>query len=166
MTRILGFSAASILVLILYGTNCQAAISGIDRSAVIEPGIGVGNMRMGDDMATVLRKMGRSKPEGKTVKSGSMVEYWLSYAEKGITFIFNQNKILTRIAVSNPVFYVQQKGIRPKGSAAELDRLFGKGKTRKLNDEYEQKEYRDQGLTFTIDRNSNRIDTITITPRH
>lgn len=164
MTRIIGCSVASLLVLILCGTNCRAGNSAIDKSAVIEPGLGIGDIRIGDDMKTVLRKIGGSKPEGKTVKSGSMVEYWLSYAEQGITFIFDRNKILSRIAVSNPVFYVQQKGIRPKGQAAELDRLFGKGTKRNLNDNYELKEYRNQGLTFTIDKDSNRIDTITIIP--
>lgn len=162
MTLIKKTTTALLFVLIFSGADCWAGIAAIDKSAVIEPGSGIGDIRIGDDMTTVLKKFKGSKPEGNTVKSGLLVEYWLSYAKQGVTFIFDQNKKLRRIAVSNPVYYVEQKEIRPKASASELDRLFGKGKNEPLTEKYEQKKYEDQGLTFTIDKNSNRIETITI----
>lgn len=154
--------AALSLILLVPAPECWG-IDAIDKGAVIRPGSGIGDIMIGDDLRTVLRKLEGKKPtEGKTVTTGNLVEYWLSYSELGVTFIFDQSRKLSRIAVTNPAFYVEQNGVRPKSSAANIDKSFGSSKVNKLNDGYEQRIYREKGLSVTIDRNTNKIDTITI----
>ena len=134
--------------------------------SVIEPGIGLGNIKLDDSLSDVLSRMDRKKPSsGKTVRSGNRVEYWLSYEDMGITFIFNENERLERIAVSNPGIVLQNSDIRANSSLRDMERVYGLGNSRKLNEKYELRMYSSLGISFTINRLTERIETITIEKR-
>ena len=130
--------------------------------AVIKPGVGLGNIKIGDPLADVIKKIGRKPSEGKKVQTGSQTEYWLSYTDLGVTFIFNEKQVLSRIAVTNPGITVQQKGIRVNSPTEDINKIYGLGDSKRLTDKYEQRVYDKEGLNFTINKDLNKIETITI----
>jgi hypothetical protein len=130
--------------------------------STIEPGTGIGNIRIGDDLADVVKKMVKKPSDGKTVRSGVLTEYWVGYTDMGITYIFNEKRILTRIATTNPGIVVQQKGIRVGSSTKDIERAYGPGRVRKIDDKYEQWIYENRGINFTINRNTEKIEAIMI----
>lgn len=131
--------------------------------AVIHPGIGLGTIRLGDKLPDVIKKMDRKKPtDGKTVKSGNLKEYWLSYTDMGITFIFDEGELLVRIAISNPGIIVENSNIRVNSTVMELERTFGRGEIKNIDDRYEQRVFKNRGIGFTINKYSGKIEAIAI----
>jgi len=132
---------------------------------VMQPGVGIGNISIGDDLSLIIEKMGYKPASGKTVKSGSLTEYWIDYSDLGITFIFAEDKRLVRVAVSNPGIVVADRDIRVNTSIRELLRAYGAGQSEKLKGGYERITYDDQGVSFTINTTTQRIETIVIQKR-
>lgn len=161
--RLLGIITVAAMLPFLAITWCHGAESLENKSiAVIKPGVGLGNIKIGDPLADVIKKIGRKPSEGKTVKTGTQTEYWLSYTDLGVTFIFNEKQVLSRVVVTNPGITVQQKGIRVNSSTEDIDKIYGKGTFKSLSDKYEQRVYQKEGLTLTINKDLNKIETITI----
>jgi|MudIll2142460700_1097286.scaffolds.fasta_scaffold20692_2 hypothetical protein len=159
--------AITLSLLMASAIPCPGLEAPATRSiSVMRPGDGLGDIVLGDSIPGVIKKMNDRKPdEGQTVKFGATAEYWLSYTDLGITFIFDEKKELIRIAVKNPGIIVQQSGLRVNGTVMDLDREYGKGEQTRLDDLYDQKVYRDRGIAFTINRKTERIETITIQSR-
>lgn len=150
----------SMLLSCMY-TPCFGA-SQLRKIAVIEPGIGIGDITLGNNLQDVIKKMAIKPSDGKTVRSGNLKEYWLGYTGMGITFIFDEEQKLTRIAVSNPGIIVRQKGVRVNSSIKELMGSYGPAEISKISDKYEQWSYKDRGIVFTINIGTWKIETITI----
>jgi hypothetical protein len=129
---------------------------------VMQPGVGIGNISIGDDLSLVIEKMGYKPSGGKTVKTGSLTEYWIDYSDLGITFIFTEDKRLVRVAASNPGIVVGDTDIRVNTSARELLRAYGAGRSEDLKEGYERITYDEQGVSFTINATTQRIETIVI----
>lgn len=159
---------ASVLItlslLVCSASPCPGQETPANRSiSVMKPGEGLGAIVIGDSIPEVIKKMSGRKPdEGQAVKSGTVTEYWLSYVDLGITFIFDERKELSRIAVKNSGIIVQQSGLRVNSTLVDLEREYGKGEQSKLDDIYDQKVYRERGIAFTINRKTDKIETITI----
>jgi hypothetical protein len=161
--RLSGIITVAAILLFLAITWCHGAEPLQNKSiAVIKPGVGLGNIKIGDPLTDVIKKMGRKPSDGKTVQTGSQTEYWLNYTDMGVTFIFNEKQVLSRIVVTNPGITVQQKGIRVNSSTEDIDKIYGKGTFKSLSDKYEQRVYEKEGLNFTINKDLNKIETITI----
>jgi hypothetical protein len=153
------------VIIVIFAAICQSEERPVNKSiAVMEPGVGIGNIKLGDNLSDVIRKMGKKPSDGKTIRSGRLTEYWLNYTDVGITFIFDSDRKLKRIAVSNPGIVTEQKGIRASSSVRDLERLYGRGETKNINDRYEQRTYKDKGISFTVSKDSGKIEAITIEP--
>jgi hypothetical protein len=154
-------------LLIFFASPCASQEASANRSiSVMKPGEGLGAIAIGDSIPKVIKKMDDRKPGGgQTVRVGKAVEYWLSYADLGVTFIFDERKELSRIAVKNPGIIVQQSGLRVNSTLGDLERQYGKGEQTKLDDIYDQKVYPDRGIAFTINKKTDKIETITIQSR-
>lgn len=129
---------------------------------VMQPGIGIGNISIGDDLSLVIEKMGYKPSGGKTVKTGSLTEYWIDYSDLAITFIFDKHKLLVRVAVSNHGIAIGDRDIRVNSSVRELLRAYGTGRPEHLKEGYERITYDDRGVSFTINVSTQRIETIVI----
>lgn len=128
----------------------------------MKPGEGLGNILIGNSITDVIKKMDSKPDDGKTVKIDSTAEYWLSYQDLGITLIFDDQKELIRIAVKNPAIIVQQTGFRVNSTRTEIERIYGKGELQTLDDVYDQILYKAKGIVFTLNKNTEKVETITI----
>ena len=131
--------------------------------AVMDPGIGIGNIKIGDQLQDVIARMGRKPSDGKTVSlANNRTEYWLDFKDLGITFIFDEKRELQRIAVSNPGIIIRSNGIRVDNSVNDIERVYGDSEVKKINEQYIQRIYRDKGVGFTINVDTGKIEAITI----
>ncbi len=149
----------SILFLFFLTARCPVAC-GME----IRPGVGIGNIMVGDDVQAVIGKMKKKPSDGKTVKVGVTKEYWLHYKDEGVTYIFNEDRKLSRIATSSPNNQVKEgkAGISVNNTSKDLDNIYGPGLNNKINEKYEQRVYKDKGMSFIINRKSQKIESITI----
>lgn len=145
---------ATLSLLFCFTGRCAVAEAPASQSiSVMKPGVGLGNVTLGDSIPEVIIKMNGKKPDdGKTVRIDSTAEYWLTYLDLGITFIFDGRKKLSRIAVKNPAIVVQQNGLRVNSTGIDMERAYGKGELTKLDEVYDQIAYRERGITFTLDK--------------
>ncbi len=151
------------IMIICSAATCYAGDNLENKSiAVMETSKGIGNIAIGDTLQDVVKKMRKKPSDGKTVKFGGKVEYWLDYQEHGITFIFAEDKTLSRIAVSNPGIVMKKGDVKVNSTVNDLLKHYGAGESRNLNDTYEQRSYKDKGVGFTINKNTEKIETITI----
>jgi hypothetical protein len=132
--------------------------------AVMKPGVGIGDIRLGDNIPDVIKKMNKEPTEVKTVKNKDKksVEYWISYKEMGITFVFDELKKLNRIAVSNPGIVIGQKEIRVNSSLGELQKSYGVEYLRDIDigERFKQRIY--PGVSFIINKETEKIVVIII----
>lgn len=157
----------TLTLLVFSASMCHGQGLPASRSiSVMKPGEGLGDIVIGDSIPEVIKKMSDRKPDkGQTVRSGTAAEYWLSYVDLGITFIFEERQKLSRIAVKNPGIIVQQSGLRVNSTLADVEREYGKRERTKLDDSYDQIVYQERGIAFTINKKMEKIETITIQSR-
>lgn len=164
MTRVI----TTVFLLLCHAVPCpgQEALTNT-TIAVMKPGKGIGDIALGEPVAGVIKKMdGRKPKDGKTVRVGAKTEYWLRYPDMGITLIFDKQKRLSRVAVTNPGIIVLQNGLRVHSHVSEVEKVYGEsGNQNALDDEYEQRTYDDKGISFTVNRRTGKIEAITILPR-
>jgi len=130
--------------------------------AVVKPGSGIGNIGLDDSLEDVIKKMGLKPTDGNTITSGIQTEYWVHYKEMGITFIFSDEQKLVRIAVTNPGIIVQNGGIRVNSSVKEIVQLYGFIEPTPLDNDFEQWSYKALGISFTVNKNTRKIETIIV----
>jgi hypothetical protein len=156
-----GMLAVLLILLCFMGTSAQAETPLSNRSiSVMQPGRGIGNINLGDTLETVVRKMGAKPANVKSVRTAGIVEYWMDYAELGITFILNSDMTLNRIAVSNPGINIPRTAVHVNSDIDTLVSVFGAGTSVQVNDVYDQHGY--NGVRFMVNRKTRRIETIII----
>jgi hypothetical protein len=155
----------ALTLLIITGTN----EAGSDET-LIRPGIGVGEIRLGDSLADVYAKLGQKKADSaRKVGKGEMEEIWLSYRAMGLTFAYDRKKTLKKIIVTSKAIPLERVGLRVGSRAAYIERYYetSQRRVRKIagRDNMEFWEYAGQGITFTVDTAEDRIDVITVMRR-
>jgi hypothetical protein len=132
--------------------------------AVMKPGVGIGDIRLGDNIPDVTKKMNKEPTEVKRVenKDRKSLEYWVSYKEMGIAFIFDERKKLNRIAISNPGIIIDQKEIKVTSSLADLQKSYGVGYLidKDIGEKFKQRVY--PGVSFIINKETEKIIVIII----
>lgn len=140
-----------------------------DSIAVAKGGVGLGTIKLGDSIETTVKKMNKKPTEGKTVITGKTEEYWLSYKEQGITFVFSSNQSLNRIIVTNPGIVLKDTDIRVNSLSTGLKDYKGMVEDVKesgqIKGRYMQKFLPSHGASFMINKDTEKIETITIMPK-
>jgi hypothetical protein len=135
-----------------------------ESMAVMKPGVGIGDIRLGDNIPDVTKKMNKEPTEVKRVenKDRKSLEYWVSYKEMGIAFIFDERKKLNRIAISNPGIVIDQKEIKVTSSLADLQKSYGVGYLidKDIGEKFKQRVY--PGVSFIINKETEKIVVIII----
>lgn len=143
---------------------CHGERPAKESMAVVKPGVGIGDIRLGDNLPDAIKKMNKEPTEVKRVKNKDRqsLEYWVSYKEMGMTFIFDERKKLIRVAISNPGIVVDQKEIKVTSSLAELQKSYGAGYSREIDigGRFKQRVY--PGVSFIINKETGKIAVIII----
>ncbi len=140
--------------------DCRSAAA---ADTLIQPGIGVGVLKLGDGIEAVYVKIGKKKADrALKVGRGSGAEVWLSYNDMGITLVFNAARQVERIIVTSKGLPVERTAIRVGSSAADVEKNYGPGEKRKIEGNGELWKYPHQGISFTIDTVEKRVDVITV----
>lgn len=130
--------------------------------ATLRPGKGIGKINIGDTLENVVKKMGKTPTEGKTVTMGRDVQYWLIYKPHGLTFVFDKTSTLVSIIVTNPVIRIPSSNIRINSSSKKVRSAYGNGGDVFIKGNYEQWSYDAEGVTFMTNRDSGKVESITI----
>jgi hypothetical protein len=143
---------------------CHGERPAKESMAVVKPGVGIGDIRLGDNLSDVIKKMKKDPTEVKRVENRDKksIKYWVSYKEMGISFVFDERKKLIRIAISNPGIVVDQKEIKVTSSLAELQKSYGVGYLRDIDvgKKFKQRVY--PGVSFIINKETEKITVIII----
>lgn len=133
----------------------------------IQPGTGVGALKLGDDVEVAHEKIGRRMADkAQRLVYQDVEDVWLSYNDLGITLVFDYRKKLKNIIVTSKGLIVEGTGIRIGSEVDEVERNYGKSNTvRKINGSSEIWEYPNIGINFTINNIERQIDVITVTNR-
>jgi hypothetical protein len=152
--------AAAFLIAGPAAHDCPAS-----EDAVIQPGTGVGALKLGISLDVAYNKIGQRKADSarQVVKAGISKEIWLTYNDMGITLVINPEKTLERIIVTSSGLLVERNGLRVGSSAADVEKSYGVAeKKTALEGDGELWSYPSLGISFTINKNEKRVDVITI----
>jgi hypothetical protein len=130
--------------------------------AVIKPGKGIGEIALGDSIATAVDKMKLVPNLARKISYEGVIEYWLNYEDLGLAFIFNSDKSLSKIAINNPTMVLDNNRIRVKSPLTDLYESFEHGEVTKYEQGYKLINYPYEGISFTVDPKEGKIFTITV----
>lgn len=138
--------------------------------AVIKPGKGIGEIELGDSIATTVDKMKIAPNLARKVQYEDGLEYWLNYEDLGLAFIFSSDKGLSKIAINNPTMVLDNYKIRVKSPLTDLYQSFeqglvikhDQGLVIKHDQGYKLINYPYEGVSFTVDPKEGKIFTITV----
>lgn len=165
------FWGAILLTILLAGQGFS-----IKLDTLIQPGQGVGVLKLGETIEQSYQKLGKKKADaaenvvyGKE-KGKEKKEVWFSYWDMGLTLVYsnegNDKGKLIRIIVSSKGLPVERTGLRVGSPLTDLERYYPKPESPKeMGGGRELWEYSDQGISFTVNRVERRVDVITVMPK-
>lgn len=135
----------------------------------IRPGIGVGKLRLGESNEAINKIINRKFDDIKKIGPEDDFEMWLSYKSMGLTLIYNKEKILKRIMVTNKALFVENSRISVGSSIMDLRKYteIFRDEDREIRDvdrrrNTESWDYESIGIKFWISRNDQRIFAIEV----
>ncbi len=138
------------------------------EEGLIQPGTGVGVLKLGDPMSAAFGKLANTKADSaEEVVSEGRSEVWFKYGAMGITLIVDdQAKKILRIIVTSKGLILEKTGLHVGSTAAEVEKSYGPpDKKTKLDKNGSLWEYISSGVSFTINDAESRVDVITIMGR-
>ncbi len=150
---------AAALFIGVWSYVCQAG-----EETVIQPGTGVGALKIGMPLDAAYRSIGQRKADiARQVEAGATREIWLTYSDMGITLVVNPDKMVERIIVTSPGLLVERNGLRIGSTVTEVEKYYGEAKKKTaIGENGELWSYPSIGISFTIDRVEKRVDVITV----
>ena len=119
MTRT--YSAFSIALISLCFSLLLQERTFAQESNFIQPGIGVGNLKLGEDIKKINNKINIKYDEIKKVGQEVNSEMWLSYKKIGLTLVYDyERKTLKKIIVTNKALLVENSKISVGSSITDL----------------------------------------------
>lgn len=160
--KTLVITTVSICFLILFQENISS-----QEDNLIRPGIGVGNLRLGENNEAINKIINRKFDDIKKIGPEDDFEIWLSYKSIGLTLIYNKEKILKRIMVTNKALFVENSRISVGSSIMDLRKYteIFRNEDRIIIDvdrRTESWDYENIGIKFWISRNDQRIFAIEV----
>ncbi len=157
-------TAVAVFLVVVLGRQLPAA----SLETVIQPGVGVGVLKLGDTVDDVYAKLGQRKADRvQRVAYKGRTEIWLTYDDMGMALVYDDaRKRLERIVVTSKGLLVERTGIRVGSSGGDVEKYYGgEQRTRQLEGQNELWVYPGLGVSFTVNGAEQRVDSITVMPR-
>ncbi|MBI4649876.1 hypothetical protein HY745_00985 [Candidatus Desantisbacteria bacterium] len=154
-----------LFIITLFISNINAADF---KDSLIQPGVGVGVLKLGDTPVDISRKLeGKKADIAKKIVYDSTVEMWLSYVDMGVTLIYDTNKSIKSIIVTNKELLLEESGIHVGSAKSNVLKNYKgeKRPIRQINNNIELWEYPDLGIIFFVNITKELVDSIKVIPK-
>ena len=145
--------------------------SSVTAGSVINPGVGVGTIRLNDNISKVFNNIGQRKADtAKRVDD----EVWMTYEDMGLTLGFDKSQKLKRIIVTSRGLLMEKTGIHVGSKISDVEMNYcrnAKGTRSRPQREAGGSgntqfwKCPEQGIIFTVNTVEERVEAITIIPK-
>ena len=160
-------AALGFVLLLLFLFPCDSHATKGWVVAIIFPGQGVGEIRLGEHYSVISNSLGKEEPDKvemvhRTVNNEDKMEYWLNYEDRGLQMILNHDKVLIKIIVKNSGLSVKENGIHVGSSEKLIRKIYGEKEAFKKIKGAEALCYPSKGLSFMVSDKTHLVESIVV----